>query len=236
MSHRLLFLAGSGLIAGAALPSQAALFSFASDNDASSLFSGLGASIQDADDPFDLVSLLLDDDGGPLPTLSFATEFEANFTLSFVASVPLGNGSFVHSYNLNGSYAFLDTANGNQPLLTGSVTNGLLTALGDQNNWFSTASIQANDNAFGGSVSQTWLGGPLPGYNIAPGALPGPDTMAFTLTLLNAGGPGVALGQDRLPTMRWNSESSYSGSTNVPAPAAGGLFALAGLGLLRRRR
>jgi MYXO-CTERM domain-containing protein len=237
MSHRLLFLAGSGLIAGAALPAHAALFSFPSDNDSFSwTFSGSGASVRDANDPTDLVNLLLDDDNGPLPTLSFQTEFEASFRLTYLASVPLGNGSFIHNYALSGTFSFLDVNNGNQPLLVGTIDAGAFTALGDQSNWFSTGTIQGGDNAFGGAVSYTWNGAALAGYNIAPGLLAGPDTAAFTLTLLNAGGPGVALGQDHLPTMSWNSEGSYSGSTNVPAPAAGGLLTLLGLGSLRRRR
>lgn len=235
MSHRLLFLAGSGLIAGAALPAHAALFSFPSDSDSFSFtFSGAGSTIRDADDPTDLVTLLLDDDSGPLPTLSFQAEFEANFTLTYVASVPLGNGSFIHTYSIAGTFGFLDALNGNQPLLMGTLQGGTFTTLGDQTNWFSTASIQGNDNAFGGAVSYTWLGPAQPGY-ILPGLQAGPDTMGFTLTLLNSGGPGVALGANQFPALAWNSEGSFSGST-VPAPAAGGLLALLGLGAARRRR
>ncbi|MGE3107418.1 MAG: hypothetical protein AB7G11_00800 [Phycisphaerales bacterium] len=236
MSHRLLFLAGSGLIAGAALPAQAAFFSFPSDNDSFSwTFSGSGASVRDANDPTDVVSLLLDDDNGPLPTLSFLTEFQADLRIVYLASVPLGNGSFIHNYSLSGTFSFLDVNNNNQPLLTGTIDGGAFTALGDQSNWFSTATIQGNDNPAGGTVSYTWFGPSMPNYNIAQGQLPGPDTAAFTLTLLNAGGPGVSLGQDHLPSMTWNSEGSYSGSTNVPTPAAGGLLALLGMGLRRRR-
>ena len=229
-------MAGCGLVAGAALPAHAALFSFGSDNDSTSwTFSGSGASVRDANDSADIFDLLVDDDNGPLPTLSYRAEFDASFRLTFLASVPLGNGSFIHNYSLSGTFSFIDLAT-NMPLLTATVDGGAFTTLGDQSNWFSTATMQANDNAFGGSVQYTWFGASLPGYQLEPGQLFGPDDMAFTLSLLNAGGPGVALGQDRLPAMTWNSEGSFSGSTAIPSPSAAGLVGLAGLAVARRRR
>src|SRR5262245_26725118 len=126
MSHRALaFLAVGCLVSS----SQAALFSFASDNDHTSwTFTGAGAMVHDANDPTDPQILLIDDHNGPLPAIPMSVEFQANFTIAYLASVPLGGGAFVHNYSLNGSFSFLDAAGA--ALLTCTVQNGSLTAIG----------------------------------------------------------------------------------------------------------
>ena len=234
MSHRALAVLAVGCLVSS---SQAALFSFASDNDhASWTFTGNGGSITDANDPSDPQILLVDDHNGPLPAIPFAVEFEANFTIAYLASVPTG-GSFVHNYSLNGSFSFLD-ALGNV-LLSATVTNGALTALGGANSWYSTATLQANDNGAGGSVAYTWNGAAIPGYDLIPGSSQGVDDMAFTLSSLNFGGQDVQLdGQTFLPTGEWNSEGSYSGTARnfIPAPGAAMIAAIGGIVALRRRR
>lgn len=232
-----MFLAGSGLIAAAALPAQAALFSFASDIDHTSwTFAGNGSSVRDAQDPFDPQFLLVDDDNGPAAPIPFSVEFEADFRIQYLASVPMGGGVFIHNYQLDGSFAFLDSMT-NLPLLTCTVVAGAMTAMGDSTSWFTTSTLQVNDNPFGGSVAYTWFGGDLPAYDLLNGTSIGPDDMSFTLTVINHdGGTGVPLGQDHLPSVNWQSEGSYSGSAHVPSPSAAGLLALAGLGLVRRRR
>jgi len=234
MSHRLLFVAGFGLLA-TALPANAGLFSFASDNDSNSwTFAGNGASVRDAQDPTDVLTLLVDDDNGPLPTLAFSVEFEANFRLTYLGSVAMGGGRFIHNYSLDGTFSFLSAAD-NSPVLTGTVSNGAFVALGDQGNWYSTANIQGNDG-LGGTMSYSWDAAALPaGYNVTQGLSLGADDMAFTLTMLNGGGPGVSLGQDHLPALSWSSEGSFSGSTVPGAPGAA-VLALAGLAVARRRR
>ena len=65
MSHRALAVLAVGCLVSS---SQAALFSFASDNDHTSwTFTGSGASVRDAQDPLDPQILLVDDHNGPLP-------------------------------------------------------------------------------------------------------------------------------------------------------------------------
>jgi hypothetical protein len=235
MSHRALAILAVGC---AVSSSQAALFSFASDNDHTSwTFTGAGNMVADAQDPLDPQILLVDDHNGPLPAIPFAVEFEADFTIGYLASVPLGGGAFVHNYSLNGTFSFLDAA-GNV-LLGATVENGALTAIGGMNSWYSTSTIQANDNPEGGSVTYVWNGNAITGYDLLPGPSQGRDDMAFTLTSLNANGMDVMLDpQTFLPISEWNSEGSYSGTGRnfIPAPGAAMIAALGGLVALRRRR
>lgn len=238
MSCRLLFIASFGLIAGAALPAHAAFFSFASDIDHTSwTFAGNGAAVNDAQDPFDPQFLLVDDNNGLAAPLPFSVEFEADFRIQYLASVPLAPGVFIHTYRLDGTFAFIDTTT-TTTLLSCTVVGGALTAIGDTTSWFTTSTLQVNDNPFGGSVEYTWFGPDMPAYDLLTGSSIGPDDMSFTLTVINnAGGTGVPLGQDHLPSVPWQSEGSYSGSAHyIPSPSAAGLLALAGLGLGRRRR
>lgn len=235
MSRAALALIAVGCLASS---SQAAFFSFASDNDHTSwTFTGMGASVRDAQDPADPQILLIDDHNGPLPALPIAVEFEANFTISYLASVPLGGGAFIHNYALNGSFEYLDASGA--VLLHCDVMNGALTALGGEFNWYSTSTIQANDNPNGGSVVYTWNGPALPEYDLIPGQSLGRDDMAFTLTSLNFEGGDVTLDrQTFLPNVQWVSEGSYSGSARnfVPAPGAAVIAGLGGLLAFRRRR
>lgn len=234
MSHRALAILAVGVLAGS---SQAALFSFASDNDHTSwTFTGGGGLVRDAQDPLDPQILLVDDHNGPLPAIPFAVEFQANFTIAHLASVPLGGG-FIHNYSLNGTFSFVDAA-GNT-LLSATVSNGAFTAIGGANSWYSTSTIQANDNPDGGSVVYTWNGSAIPGYDLLPGQSNGQDDMAFTLSALNARGLDVALDpQTFLPSAEWTSEGSYSGTARnfIPAPGAAMIATLGGLVALRRRR
>lgn len=235
MSHRALAVLAVGCLVSS---SQAALFSFASDNDHSSwTFTGNGGLVADAQDPLDPQILLVDDHNGPLPAIPFAVEFQANFTIAYIASVPLGGGAFIHNYSLNGTFSYVD-ATGNT-LLSATVSNGALTAMGGALSWYSTATLQASDNAEGGSVVYTWNGAAVPGYDLLPGSSQGSDDMSFTLTALNAAGLNVTLDpQTHLPVERWNSEGSYSGTARnfIPTPGAAMIAALGGLVAARRRR
>ncbi|MBC7771893.1 MAG: hypothetical protein H7210_05320 [Pyrinomonadaceae bacterium] len=237
MSYRLLFLAGAGLIAGAALPAHAAFFSFASDADhASWTFAGNGNGIRDGQDALDPQILVIDDNNGPLAPLLLTVEFQAEFTIQYVTSIAFAGG-FIHTYQLDGTFTFLD-ATTNLPLLSCAVSNGAMTALGGRDSWYTTSTLQVSDNPSGGSVAYTWFGPNTPAYDLLNGVSIGPDDMSFTLTVINnAGGTGVPLGQDHLPSVPWQSEGSYSGSAHyIPSPSAAGLLALAGLSLGRRRR
>jgi MYXO-CTERM domain-containing protein len=226
------------VVAGIAGSANAAYFSFASDNDHRSwTFAGNGANVRDANDATDPQLLLIDDNNGVLPSLPFDVEFDANFTIGFSGSVPLGNGAFVHNYVLNGTFTF--TAAG-LPLLSATVSNGALTAIGTQTQWFSTATLQGSDYPGnpGGAVTYTWSGPAAPGYGLFPGQSIGPDDMAFTLSVINSSLPrGVSLGDNMLPSGAWTAEGSYSGSSNfVPAPGALALLGVGGLMVSRRRR
>jgi len=241
-------LAGSVAVAIAALAgsANAAFFSFASDNDSSSwTFTGVGASVQDADDLRDPQVLLIDDENGILPTLSIPVEFEADFSIAYRGSVAMAGG-FVHSYDLSGSFAFLS---GNTPLISASIINGSMSAQSpNMNSWASTAGIQGNDQA--GTVvysfSQDFID-MLIAMNVNPADYGISrssqsdffDDAAFTLTVLNPFNSlarGVALNTQMLPAAPWRSEGSYSGSAALPTPGSLALLGLGGLVVGRRRR
>lgn len=216
--------------------SQAALFSFASDNDHTSwTFTGGGAMVRDAQDPTDPQMLLVDDHNGPLPAIPFAVEFQADFTISYLASTPLGGGAFIHNYALNGTFSFVGATG---VLLEATVSNGSLTAIGGALSWYTTATLQAGDNSEGGSVAYTWHGDAMPEYELFPGESVGRDDMAFTLTSLNLRGMDVTLDPDtHLPASGWVSEGSYSGTSRfIPAPGAAMVAGVGALVALRRRR
>lgn len=216
-----------------ATSSQAALFSFASDNDHTSwTFTGGGASVRDAQDPFDPQVLLIDDHNGPLPPIPVATEFEADLTITYLASVPLGGGAFVHNYRIMGAFSLLDDEG--ELLLSGMMTDGALTAIGGELSWFTTATIQASS----GFVSFEWHGDAFPGYALFPGPSVGPDNVAFALSALNLDDEDVTLDPNtHLPADGWRSEGSFSGDGRfVPTPGAAFAVVLGGLVALRRHR
>lgn len=225
-------------LAGLAAPAHATLVSFASDRDSSSYtFTGLRNVITDASDASDPLTLLVDDDNGPLPELAFATEFDADFVISGYQSVGVGGGT-LHIYDISGTFRFLDRDTG-AALLIASFQSGSLTVLGTQNAWASTATIQVGDGATSASIDYTWLGQNLPSYGLVTGQeSSGPDDAAFTLSFLqNPQGLGVAIGTDGIPLGDWSSEGSFSGSAFfVPAPGSAALLALGVLVATRRRR
>lgn len=238
-------LACAGVSLVLASGAQAAFFSFASDNDHTSYtFRGTGGALSNANDPADPQTLLVDDNNGPLGALAFDVNFVANVQLSYLGSsaLPLP-GKYSHSYNLSGTFSFVDR-NTAAPVLTIQVQGGLLTAVGSGNNlvsptsWDDTATVQFSDRF--GVVTYTWNGPNLPAYGLISGfSSTTGDDGAFTLTSLIGpnGGLGVSVNpQTGLPSAQWFSEGSFSGQTTiVPAPGA---MVLAGLaaGLVGRRR
>jgi len=230
---------GLAIVTGLAASAQAGIFSFASDVDQTSFtFTGFGSGVFDADDPTDILELYIDDDNGMLDPLIYSVEFEANFTIDYAGSVDLGNGLFVHTYDLFGEFGYYNADTG-APILTATIDNGALTALGTDTSWLSTSTVLGADgNA--SDVTYFWNLADNPDYGLYNGASVGPaDDAAFTLTFLQSdSGSGVDIGsRTRLPLTNWVSEGSYSGSaTFVPAPGSLALLAGAGLILGRRRR
>jgi len=218
-----------------------AFFSFASDRDDRSwTFTGTGGTIRDAADMNDPITLLVDDDNGILPTLEFATEFNADFTIVHAGSVALPTGDVAHNYLLSGTFEFLDNST-LEPILTATVTDALLTAVGGKTSWFSAAAIQGS-NLGATEVQYVWSGPDEPGYGLLAGDLPDPEDFGFDLTVLNTDGSlpfegkglGVGLDASFLPDQPWFSEGSFSGSS-VPGPGTLSLLAIS-LGLCRSRR
>lgn len=227
-------------LAAAAGTADAALLSFSSGSAGGSwTWTGSGSNVTDATGPNAPIILDIDDSNGVLPTLSVSTQFNAQYTLSYVASVPLGNGAFSHNYLASGSFSFQDMVSGTT-LLTVNFANCLYTARGAVSSWFTTGALQGDPGA-GASVNMVWSGAALPGYGLTPGALTG--GFAFDKTAVNTSGaipyggqnPGVGL-TNNLPNATWFSEGSFSAYTNVPAPGSLALLGLAGLVGARRRR
>ncbi len=234
--------AALGLAAGLA---QAAFFSFPSDTaDRAWTFTGNDGFIDQAVGPNDPLVLFIDDNNGILPRLEVSVRFEAHFNLRHVGSIPLGGGAFSHNYLSSGVFSFRDVAAG-VVLLGVEFQNGLFTARGGENSWFTTGALQV-DHGAGASVNMTWGGAELPGYGLMPGPLNGlPRGFAFDLTALNHDGripwggqlPGVPLNpNNKQPAQRWWSESSFSATAFVPAPGTLAVLGLAGLATARRRR
>lgn len=242
-------IAAMGLMALAGT-AQAAFFSFASDNNNHTnwTFRGSGGSLTDAGPQPNATVLYIDDDNGALPSLAIDTTFRAEMQLAWIASTPIGSGLFVHNYRLlqrdQGvpAFGFYDAAGA--PILTADISGmgNVLTAVGFENSWFSTATMQGSDNSET-RVTYTWHGDDNPAYGLFRGESIDHDDFAFTLTMLNVDlSIGVALnpntklpapGDDRF----WTSEGSFSGSAHfIPTPGALALLGIAGLVTTRRRR
>jgi len=234
-------------MAFAAGTANAAFFSVASDSgDSSWVFTGNGANVTQATNGnANPLRLLIDDDNGAAPRLEVSVSFSAQYTLSFVGSVPLPSGATAYNYAASGSFTYTDIASGT-PLLTTNFANALFTARGSATNWFSTASLQVDDSG-GATVSMVWGGANLPAYGLATGSLNGsPRGFGFDLTAINTSGSipynGTGSGAPlnaatHLPTQAWFSESSFSAAARVvPTPGATALLGLGGLVAFRRRR
>ncbi len=233
MMYRFLACASALCMASAA---DAALFSFASDVDSGSFtFAGSGGGVIDAQDSTDTQLLFIDDTNGALPTVPLVVEFEAQFQMAYVTSVPVTGDTFVHTYALAGLFGFFDVTGA--PILTAELVGGSLTALGSATSWGTSETIQVNDVG-SSEIVYTWWGPDIPEYGIYNGQSIGPDDAAFTLTLtLSAGGIGVPLGSDGLPSTAWVSEGSFSGSAFfIPTPGAAALAFLGFASAARRRR
>jgi MYXO-CTERM domain-containing protein len=229
------------LIALAAGSAQAAFFSFASGSAGNAwTFNGNGLTITDGTGT-NPITLLIDDNNGPLATLNVSSTFDANIILAYAGSTNLGGGNFAHNYTAQGTFSFTDMVSGT-PLLNVAFTGALFTAQGGQNSWYSTAALQGNPSG-GATVTMNWTGANLPGYNLAPGSLVN-QSFAFDFSALNTSGalpyggqsPGTPLTANFVPTGTWFSEASFSAAGNIPAPGALALLGLGTLVATRRRR
>ena len=230
-------------IAALAGTANASFFSFASDNDDQSwTFSGMGGGMFDAADATDALTLLIDDNNGPLAPLELSVEFDADFALTYVASVAIGGGNFLHTYTVDGMFTF-DDANSGDQLFQVDFTGAVLTAPGGENSWSSTAAALGSDT-FTDVTYTSFV--EFADYGVFEGESVGPDDFGFDLTVLNTSGEipfgdpdalGVDLDPNFLPAAQWWSEGSFSGSaTFVPAPGSIALLGLGGLVAFRRKR
>ena len=183
--------------------------------------------------------LLVDDANGPLPTLEYDTRFYNDFELTTIGSTLLPSGQYLHTYSINGNFRFQAST-----VMMVTVEDGVFSSLGDIDSWGTTATIQASSLA-GSTVTYEWMTDDQPAYSLFDGSSTSDMTdIAFTLTHLmsfpDVGLPiaGVDLNQQTgLPSLAWQSEGSFSGSAFfVPAPSAVSVLAVAGAGLLRRKR
>lgn len=243
---------------GVAGSAQATLFSFASDDESDFFtFRGTAAtgssfSMMQGRDPRNRVTLKIDDENGARPTVSLDVGFTANWTLTWIGSVGMGNAQ-THAYALSGTFTFVDPNTG-ADLLTIAVTNQSpagMTIGGTMSQWGSAGGMFGSDSS--ASVvytatpalitlfnANTSGGATNADYELFTGASIGPnDDFGFSLTFVNAAGGPVPINQTtRLPSAAWNAEGSYSGSATflIPSPGSLALMGAAGLVALRRRR
>jgi len=224
--------------AGAA---HATFFSFASDNDdASWTWTGSGSDLANAQDPTDPVTLLIDDQNGGLPPLEMDVEFEADFTLNFNSSIPVGGDVFIHTYVVDGEFTFREASGA--PVLAATFEGAILTAPGSENAWSSAAAVLGSDS-FTTVTYESFIS--EPDYELFEGLSIASEDFGFDLTVINTSGNipfdgeglGVALDEDGLPLEVYFAEGSFSGSaTFIPAPGAVAVLGLGGLAATRRRR
>jgi hypothetical protein len=240
-------------VLGMAGSARATLFSFASDvNSSAYTLAGTAGSagsfsITEFSRP-NTYNLLIDDNNGPLPTLSIPVELHMNLTVTSGTSTLVAGTLYRHSYRVTGTFSFNDMM-GNA-LLTVNVgpTAGVLNVPGTATTWGTSGAVLGADSYADvtyveSSALVTAMGGTsaAAGYGVVAGSSGGPDDFGFTMSVLNSGSVGAGVPIDpttKAPTMAWRAESSYSGSAFIPSPGATALIGVAGLlvGLRRRRR
>ena len=264
MSRHICTLAAAAGLAISGTMAHGAFFSFASDTDDASwtfTYDAQTRTISDAEglagpglspDP---IRLLIDDNNGATPAIEVMANLDASLTLSSYAGV--GNGGLViHTYLLNGSFDFMiDDGNGNAvPGITVQVQDSVMTAAGNQSNWFSTAAMQGSSDA---PSDVQYIVHPvmldmfpdLANLGVFVGESIPFEDFGFDLTVLNTNGKqgfdpganpqdrGVSLGQDLFPAQQWYSEASFSGSAQfIPTTGSVSVLAISGLALGARRR
>lgn len=249
-----------GLLSAASLlavtgSAHATTFSFASDDDSNFLtFLGTSGSsgsftMRNGRSPMPTpVTLVIDDDNGPLPSVMLPVGLIVNFTLTHSASIPAG-GQEAHIYDVTGSYQYVNPGTG-AVLLDVQVGGGgaRLAVTGTSSSWGGAASLFSTGSPIANPTNVQFNTADLVGYAQSLGvtlpleAFPFTwfdEDFSFTLSSLSADGGVVPIDvQTKLPAMSWGSESSHSAhAIAVPTPAAAGIgiFGLA-LGMRRRSR
>lgn len=256
-SSRMLGLAAlvSASLAGV---SQGAFISFASDN-ASTGWSFVGAPTSggftlSSGTGTQTINLQIDDNNGPLPTLSIPVRFTANIVATNPTIANLGGSIREFNYEVSGSFTFTDLS-GNALLTANIGSTGLMQIFGSQTGsnlqWGTSGSIQAGDDytnltynwqpqfitALNGALTAAGqVGRTAADYGFVGTSSTVMDDFVFDLTVLNAGSPGIrrTVGSNGVPSGTFQSESSLSGSINIPAPGAAAL--LGGLMVVGARR
>jgi len=248
-------LAGGLALTGMA---KATFFSFASDvNSNAFTFAGSAGTagaftLTDFSRP-NTYNLLIDDNNGPLPSISIPVEFHANLSVTSGTSTNIAGSLFQHSYRVLGTFGFFDMMGNALLTVTVGPNAGVLTVPGTATAWSTSGAVLGADSFADVTYSGTAalvaaMGGAATAaqYGISVGASTtassvGPDDFSFDLSVLNSGsiGSGVAIDPNtKLPTAAWRSESSFSGSAfgGIPAPGSLALIGLGGLVAVRRNR
>jgi len=259
-------LAGAAL-AVAAGQANATLFSFAANTNTNPYTlagtaggaggAGSAFSITDFSRP-NTYTLLVDDNNGPLPSISIPVELRVAFTASNGQNIVITpNVLYQHTYRVTGTFGFYDmmgnaimTANIGSPGDTTGASGAVMSVPGGLNTWSTAGAIVGNDqssvmtytfmqglvNALGGASTAAQYGLSV-GSTTSTGT--GINSFGFTMSTINNGtmNAQVALDANGVPTGTWRSSSSFSGATGtIPAPGAAALLGIGGLIARRRRR
>jgi len=160
------------------------------------------------------------------PLASFTAFFEADW---IVGSIFTEAGDAVQSASLSGSFQWVD-ANTNEVILAGQFTEAAIVTFGI------AGSIVTSSDIVGGQLEYT-AGQPL--ADLGFDTLVDPQDAVWTLTdiaLAGAGAPPIVEIEGERFFNTFTANAAFTGTAEIPSPAALALATVAGIAGLRRRR